>query len=235
MQSADRILFDTQASFQNVRPITNLASIKLVADMITNTKLGSYEYQASTLGTTMLIKAFHEDHWVFTPESRFGYINRQRPDLMIQNAQLMKNDDQGNVKNPTLQDYEQGQDMFLGAHIIYEAKSRDSSDRLEDALEQAIRTIPTCVVDGTTMFIVIQKGLSFAFFEYYYDQVKLDELKIPNFRGAVPITAEYQNSFGETELFFPDVYYKRNLQLLPLFHDSDRLIKVSAERTTIRQ
>jgi len=46
---------------------------------------------------------------------------------------------------------------------------------------------------------------------------------------------KYDNTLGEKELFFPDVYYQNDLKLLPLFHDFDNLRTVNPEKTIIRQ
>lgn len=235
MQSRDRFLFDSDAEFENVKAISSLASVRLLANSITDPAHGSYEYQTSALGITMFTKAFQEDHWIFAPEARFGNINGKRPDLVVQMARLSHLSPQEDVLHPTPDDFEQGLAMFIGTHLIYEAKAQNSSDRLEDALAQVVKTIPLAAGPATAMYIVIQRGLSFAFFEYYHDKALLDHLRIPHFRGCVPITAEYENSLNVTELFFPDAYYENDVVLLPLFHDFHNLRAVNAERTKIRE
>ena len=100
MQAIARDIFNNQASFNNVKAIRSLASVKLIADSVENPAFGSYEYQISSLGTTMLIKAFHKDQWVFCPESHFGSINtkkKKKPDMVVQLARFTENDNEGNI------------------------------------------------------------------------------------------------------------------------------------------
>lgn len=234
MQSIDRQVFDSNATFIEVKDICSLASIRMAADAIEHPQLGSYEYQSKTLGVSLLVKAFNEDHWLFTPEAHDGNIRAKKPDFIIECVSLIHRDLESSYIFPTPIQFE-SESIHMGIHLIYEAKGKESNDRLEDALAQVVEDqISERANDETNFFVVVQRGLLFAFFEYYHEKSKLDLLNIPHFRGCVPVTAEYENSFGSCELFFPDDYTQPN-DLLPLFHNFERLRSQDPEKQRIRQ
>ena len=201
----------------------------MAADRISNPLLGSYEYQSVTLGLTMLAKTFWQDHWAITPESHDGNLSSKRPDLILE----MVYKTEGNNFYPAKQSDQV--DLEMGIHLIYEAKGSESRYRFEQALAQVTdEQIPRRYNNENIVFVVVQRGLRFGFFEHHKDRQELDRLRIPHLRGCVPLTYNFCNYEGEFRNFFP-LGYQLPGTVLPIYHDTGNLRGLSnADAQAIR-
>lgn len=204
-----------------VPDICSAVSLHMAADRISDPALGSYEYQSVTLGLTMLAKTFNHDHWALTPESHDGNRSAKKPDLLVELVYISKG---YRIYPAKRSDYRpDGPELTMGIQVIYEAKASETGDRFEQALAQVTdHQIPQRCGNEYTMFVVVQRGLRFGFFEYHKDKQQLDRLGIPHFRGCVPVTHDFNNSLGEFRNFFP-VGYQLPGGVLHLYHDTRSL------------
>lgn len=158
----------------------------------------SYEFHVGSFAFTMVKNIFKDPEWVITPEMSDKFSNK-KPDITIEK-----------VKNGNLETY-----------MIYELKSA-TGDRLEEALNQSITSIVETIDEKGQndnefeTFIVVQRGLDIAFFEYHNDVTNLDEEGIPHFRGCVSLTYSGMNQTQVIQL---------PASLKKLFFDEKNLIK----------
>jgi len=103
--------------------------------------------------------------------------------------------------------------------MVYELK-KVGGDRMEDAVEQTINAVVETMdqqgqVDHAyDVFLVVQRGLDIAFFEYHSDVSNLEEQDTSNFRGCTSFT---QACGGSDPVITPPDNLKR------LFFATDRL------------
>ena len=203
---------------ESVQDICSSVSLNLAANRVLYPQLGSYEYQSATLGVTMLAKTFCQNHWAITPESRDGNRSSKRPDLIVELAYKTE----GALIYPAKLDDTDQDEIGFCLHLIYEAKG-SHGNRFEQALAQVTDDqIPARFGQEQTLFVVIQRGLRFGFFEYHNDKQELDRLGIPHFRGCVPVTYDFHNSDGEFRNFLP-IGHQLADTVLPLYHDTQNL------------
>jgi len=102
---------------------------------------------------------------------------------------------------------------------------------LEDAVEQTTAAIYETVdkkgnqTENFEVFLVVQRGMDIAFFEYHTDTTNLTEQGIYHFKGCVSLTTEY-NNFQIITL--PD-------DLILLYNKAERLQKSSTTREEAAQ
>jgi hypothetical protein len=213
---------DTEESVQD---ICSDISLRVAADRIMHPPSGSYEYQTATLGSTMLSKAFYDEHWAITPESRDGDKSSKRPDLIVEFAFKLTDNMQMQFANREDFDNYSGP-MGFSLHLIYEAKGL-KGNRFEQALAQVTdHQIPERYAEEQKCYVVVQRALKMGFFEYHKDIKELDRLDIQHFRGCVPLTLNYYDSEGDWRSFFPQEDYQLPPGILPLYFDQDRLRSV---------
>lgn len=164
----------------------------------------SYEHHVGFWACTMLKEVFDSPKWVITPERRVDY-TKKKPDLTVEEAVGTN----------------------LNLHLLVELKSNQHGIRFEDALGQVVRHIKETLEDQIECFIVVQCGTRIGFFEYHNDRGNLYEETIPYFRGCVSMTQSYEIGGKMTTILEdkPD-------DLLPLYHDYERLRGVNDEYVT---
>lgn len=211
---------------RDIRDICSLPSILFAADRVLQPLSDTYEYHSVTVGVSMISKAFHQDHWLITPESHDGDYSKKRPDLVVACIRFLELNPSGFLRFPTLQEYENKTDqdpLGMGLHLIYEGKSISSNSRMEDALAQVTDfQMPQGFQNNRSIFVIIQRGLLFGFFEHFPNRNLLDTLGISHFRGCVSVTSAFKDLHGRVRTFFP-LEEQLPQDLLPLYHNTERL------------
>ena len=98
----------------------------------------------------------------------------------------------GQQKDPDFS-IQKTQPNSLQYHAYYEEK-KSGGARLEEAIEQTVDAIvETIDTKGSTsgdyeVFVIVQRGLDIAFFEYHSDRDNLTGENIPNIMGCVSLT-----------------------------------------------
>ena len=133
----------------------------------------SYEHQVGSFASTVIKHVFSDQHWIITPEKR-DKDSGKKPDFTIQRLE--------------------GDNLFF--HCYYEVK-KTGGKRLEEAMEQTVESIVQTIdtqgsLGSFETFVIVQRGLDIAFFEYHNDRDNLDEDGIPHVRGCVSLTYGYQ-------------------------------------------
>ena len=188
-------------SLPTPQPLLYLSSpvLAFLQDKIQNPPDGKHpEHHVGAWLCTLIKNIFNGDPWALTLE-RIDENSNKRPDLVV-----------GKLD---------GDQMLL--HLFCEVKKVEG-DRFEKALDQVIKDIAaTMDRQGSTSddvyetFVVIQRGMDIALFEYHNYETILNGDGIYNFKGCVSLT---QNSYG------PAVIPAASVQnLKPLFYDAERL------------
>lgn len=175
----------------------NLANVKHTISGIKNPKPFMYtnkkketgevkrplEHHVASFACTVTKHVFSNDDWIITPEKADKSSNR-KPDLTIE--RLTEN--------------------ALEIHLYYELK-KDKGDRMEDALHQTIVSIiETLDLQGSNksqefdVYVVIQRGMEIAFFEYHNYASLLDDEDVENIKGAVSLTQPFRVNGVLTEI-----------------------------------
>lgn len=121
MEQIDETFFQQHNTVKDIRDICSLPSIQIAANRVENPQSDQYEYHSVSLGGSILCKAFHQDHWLITPESHDGDYSMRRPDLVVECIRFQKIDPSGFLRFPTLQEYEKETEqdtIAIGLHLI---------------------------------------------------------------------------------------------------------------------
>lgn len=102
-----------------------------------------------------------------------------------------------------------------------------SGDRFEEALAQTVDDLSETMEHLIECYVIVQRGVKIAFFEYHNDQSNLDEEDIPHFRGCVSLTQNY-NINQRPAVVFQNM--PNNLELL--FHNTQSLRTGTTNPTT---
>lgn len=151
------------------------------------------EWQVGAFACTIAKQVFQDTCWIITPEKSDPFTNK-RPDLTIDKI---------------------NQDGTCKLHAIYEVK-RVQGDYMGSAVKQSLISFTETMDNQGTKsgiyecYIIAQRGLDIAFFEYHNDLTNLDEEEIPHFRGCVSMTYH-----GENQIEILDAPAKAK----PLSHD----------------
>ena len=143
-----------------------------------------YEHHVGSFASTIIKHVFSENCWIITPEKRDNDSGK-KPDFTIQRVE--------------------GNDLLF--HCYYEVKKAGGA-RLEEAMEQTVESIVETMdrqgqIGSFDTFVIVQRGLDIAFFEYHNDRNNLDEEGIQHVRGCVSLTQAYELEGEMKEILRP--------------------------------
>lgn len=161
----------------------NLRAIRIALDRVKNPPHQiHYEHHVGTVICSLLSHYFPvTEDWTITPEGIQD--NRKRPDFVIEKA------------TPPLGPV--GDDILAPAIFVEIKKFKGLSlvKTMSQAADAAVSA--SDMKDDLAVFAIIVRGLEIGFFEYYNYRTALDEDRVKNTEGLIPLTQKVP--VGQTE------------------------------------
>lgn len=139
----------------------------------------AYEHQVGTWAFTIISKHFSEDYLI-TPE-KTDPLSKKRPDIVIE--KFIENDKDSSKP-----------------HVVIELKKK-GGDSFHKILDQIFTAIIETFHETELyqVFVVAQRGLEIAFFEYHQVGIALEPYGIENYKGFVPILQTHYKLYTRPE------------------------------------